>query len=75
MKEYKYILENHHSNCDLFDIIENVANISSPLIRENRHSDVVERVRNFIWYGPKISQPQKVKPPYMIKAHNINRAI
>lgn len=46
MNEYKYIRLYHHNIGDLNDIIENVANISSPLINENRHSDVVASDRN-----------------------------
>lgn len=38
---------NHHSIGDLNDIMENVANMSSPLIRANRHSEVLASDRNW----------------------------
>ena len=40
----------------------NVANMSSPLTRENRHSAVDMRVLNLKWYGPSITNPGKVNP-------------
>ena len=40
----------------------NVANISSPLTSENRHSAVDMRVWNLKWYGPSITKPGKVNP-------------
>lgn len=46
MKQYKYRRLNHHSNEDLVAMIENVAYMSSPLIKENRHSDVLANDRN-----------------------------
>ena len=55
-----------------------VANMSSPFIRENRHSDVDISVSNLKWYGPavdikviinyiepdspRMAQPAKEKP-------------
>jgi len=36
----------HHNIGDLNDMMENVAYISSPLIRENKHSEVVASDRN-----------------------------
>lgn len=46
MKQYRYRRLNHHSNDDFVAIIVNVAYISSPLIKENRHSDVLANDRN-----------------------------
>lgn len=46
MKLYRYKRLNHHNNVDFVAIIENVAYISSPLIKENKHSDVLANDRN-----------------------------
>lgn len=46
MKQYKYKRLNHHSNEDFVAMIVNVAYISSPLIKENKHSDVLANDRN-----------------------------
>ena len=40
----------------------NVANMSSPLTSEKRHSAVDMRVLNLKWYGPSMTNPGKVKP-------------
>jgi len=46
MKQYRYMRLYHHNIGDLNDMMENVAYISSPLIRENKHSEVLASDRN-----------------------------
>jgi hypothetical protein len=47
MKQYRYMRLYHHNMGDLNDIMENVAYMSSPLMRENRHSEVLASDRNY----------------------------
>lgn len=70
MNVYKYKRQNHQSREDLDDIPANVANMSSPLIRANRHSDVVDSVAN--WGGGKIVKCYKICQiihKYVIRHH------
>ena len=46
MKQYRYMRLYHHNIGDLNDIMENVAYMSSPLIRANKHSEVLASDRN-----------------------------
>jgi hypothetical protein len=46
MKQYRYMRLYHHSIGDLKDMMENVAYISSPLMRANKHSEVLASDRN-----------------------------
>jgi hypothetical protein len=46
MKQYRYMRLYHHSIGDLKDMMENVAYMSSPLMRENKHSEVLASDRN-----------------------------
>jgi hypothetical protein len=46
MKQYRYMRLYHHNIGDLNDMMENVAYMSSPLMRENKHSEVLASDRN-----------------------------